>query len=74
MKHYDPEDYGYCPYCMRGGGEHLTSCPEASEDSQHLIGHCILCDNAIYERSDYYNMDGDLFHKECFDEEYLVEA
>lgn len=71
MNHYDPVDYGHCPYCMGGAG-HTSGCPNAEPEEPAEIGVCDICEDSILETDDHYIVNSKCFHEGCFNIAYLV--
>ena len=38
------------------------------EAREHVIGYCAVCDEAVYDDSDYFDVNGELVHFECLGE------
>lgn len=71
MQHYEPRDYGYCPYCM--SNPHKAGCPNAAPMPEK-VSACELCGDPIYKGDDIIDVAGTKFHYDCFIEEYRCEA
>lgn len=61
-----------CPFCGQGYG-HKDGCPEA-EPIREKVGFCEICDEPIFESDIIFDIDGTLYHEECFCDEYKREA
>lgn len=61
-----------CEVCGSTLG-HKAGCPEA-DCSPEIISHCCTCGEPIYSDDDYFDIDGEKHHYECFCDEYLVKG
>ena len=61
-----------CEVCGATIG-HKQGCPEADYDSGEKIGTCEICGKSIYDGDDYFNIDGEKSHYECFCDEYRAQ-
>lgn len=71
MELYNPEDYGYCPYCM--SYPHKSGCPN-EQRTHKKVGLCKICEEEIYSGDIIIDVDGSRYHDECFLERYRHEA
>lgn len=59
-----------CKYCGKLFG-HKPGCPDYEEPESEIIGECELCGRNIEEGQDYFDQNGDLYHYDCFVDEYF---
>lgn len=71
MSIYEPSAYGYCEHCFGGAGHHRPGCPNDTSPPE-IAGACDICGEAVYVDEDRYNVDGTLYHEECFNDKYRV--
>lgn len=60
----------FCEIC-HGQGFHLPQCPHYVPEK---VCSCALCGDPIYSGDMIFDVDGMKYHKECFSDEYEVEA
>lgn len=68
------EDYERfrCPICMMAHG-HAAGCPNEA-DVPEMVGECEICGAAIYRGDEIIRYDGQIWHSDCFCDEYGAEA
>lgn len=74
MSDYQPSAYGYCDYCFGSSGNHKPGCPNDAEPLPEVAGECEICGEAVFADEDRYCVEGVLYHTECFNDKYMVNA
>ena len=45
----------------------LQGCPNAPDPP--IAGYCKYCDEPVYDGEECYELDGDIYHLDCFDDD-----
>lgn len=62
-----------CMVCGTTGGCR-SACPEYVEPEAEKIGECEICGDPIEEGQDYFDIDGNKYHEDCFTDAYLKQG
>ncbi len=64
-----------CSFCGRASG-HVAGCPNEREEESTIekVGICEICGDPIYTGDEIIRYDGQIWHSECFNDEYGAEA
>lgn len=60
----------WCNIC-HGIGKHLPECPFYEREA---VCRCESCDDVIHEGDEVFNIDGVMYHRECFEDDHLTTA
>lgn len=62
-----------CEICGATVG-HRAGCPEFRDAEPDVYGTCEICGDPIEEGQDYFDIDGNKYHEDCFTGAYLKQG